>query len=288
MPRRGLTVLALLFASSTLAVGQPVVAPPLDVILERAGDAVARFYARSESIVSTETVVQQDLRYDLTAETGLSRRLVYERRIVWDAADPDQTPEAHIQRELISANNRPPRPRDKPKCFDKESSTPDLMQMLLPVKRGDYTFTLQKPGRTERRPALVIDFSERQRGPSRLIAKPREGVEGCYDVNIDGHTRGRIWLAPDTYEVLRIDQRLKGPVGVSSYEKGRVPFETTFEREDISTVYRAVTFSDPDETMVLPFSVVMLRVQTGARQRETTTFTNYRRFVTEGRIVQEP
>jgi hypothetical protein len=162
------------------------------------------------------------------------------------------------------------------------------MQMLLPVNQPDYIFTLGKPGRSERRPALVLDFQERQKPKGRVIVTPKEGVDDCYTVPLEGHYRGRIWLSPETFEVLQIDTRLKGPLEVSSRERGRRPFEATFERSDTTTIYRAVSFTDPDETIILPASVVVLHAQTGYRQREQTTFSNYRRFVTEGRIVQGP
>jgi hypothetical protein len=288
MPRRLPLLLALLIAPIAVAAQTPAAGLSLNDVLARAGDAVAQYYARAQSIVSTETVVLQPLKYDLSPDTAFPRRLVYERRVAWDATADGQAPEARVLRELVSANNRAPRPRDKPKCFDKDSTTPDAIQMLLPANQGDYEFKLARPGRSERRPALILEFTERRKASSRITATPKEGVDDCYTVPLEGHYRGRIWLSPDTFEVLQIDTRLKGPLDVSARERGKRAFDATFERSDTTTIYRAVSFTDPDETIILPASVVMLHAQTGYRQREMTTFSNYRRFVTEARIVTEP
>jgi hypothetical protein len=51
-----------------------------------------------------------------------------------------------------------------------------------------------------------------------------------------------------------------------------------------------VTFRDPDETLMVPASIESLTIVRNAgvpRLRTTQTFSNYRRFVTGGRIVKE-
>ena len=62
----------------------------------------------------------------------------------------------------------------------------------------------------------------------------------------------------------------------------------TIERADSSIEYRAVTFSDPDETWLVPASIVSLTIVRNAgvpRLRTRQVFSNYRRFTTAGRIV---
>ena len=61
------------------------------------------------------------------------------------------------------------------------------------------------------------------------------------------------------------------------------------ERADTSIRYRPVTFQDPDETLMLPASVETLQVirNSGApRVRKTQVFSKYRRFVTDGRVLE--
>jgi hypothetical protein len=68
------------------------------------------------------------------------------------------------------------------------------------------------------------------------------------------------------------------------------PSTMVVERLDSSIVYRRVTFSDPDETVMLPASketVSVIRNAGTPRLRTTQSFRNYRRFMTGGRIVVE-
>jgi hypothetical protein len=63
-----------------------------------------------------------------------------------------------------------------------------------------------------------------------------------------------------------------------------------FERLDSSIVFGSVTFTDPDERLTLPISVDSLQVARNAgtpRVRTTQRFSNYRRFITGGRIVDQ-
>ena len=56
-------------------------------------------------------------------------------------------------------------------------------------------------------------------------------------------------------------------------------------------MFGPVKFVDPDETLMLPASVDSLQVVRNAgvpRSRKTQRFSNYRRFITGGRIVQNP
>ena len=59
----------------------------------------------------------------------------------------------------------------------------------------------------------------------------------------------------------------------------------------ISTLrYKAVPFTDPDEILLVPESVESLTVVRSALQstRRTERFSDYRRFLTATRIVEEP
>jgi hypothetical protein len=54
--------------------------------------------------------------------------------------------------------------------------------------------------------------------------------------------------------------------------------------------YKPVTFADPEETLLLPASIETLTVIRNAdvpRMLRIQAFANYRRFVTEGRVVPE-
>ena len=60
------------------------------------------------------------------------------------------------------------------------------------------------------------------------------------------------------------------------------------ERWDTTIRFKAVRFSDPDETLMLPVSSTSLRITRGAGQprlRTVVEYTDYRRFLTGGRVV---
>jgi hypothetical protein len=74
------------------------------------------------------------------------------------------------------------------------------------------------------------------------------------------------------------------------HSRGTGVFSMVIERADSSIRYRAVKFDDPDETLMLPRSIETTTVWRNAsinRMRMTQQFSDYRRFVTDGRIVVE-
>jgi len=92
--------------------------------------------------------------------------------------------------------------------------------------------------------------------------------------------------------VLRLDRHIMGPtdVRVSSrlQTKYRLPGWLTIDRDDVTLRFGPVSFSDPDETMLLPESIESLTVvRTGLQSsRRTQVFRNYRRFLVSSRLKQ--
>jgi len=257
----------------------------LSVTLERVGARIEQYYARARSVVCTETVRLQPLRADL-APDGFARRLVYELRVGWEPqADGDA--EATVLRQILTVDGKPPRPKDDPGCLDPKPVSPEPLAFLLPSRRGEYAFTLAGPGRTDGRSGLMLDYKSASKRPPEIVWKNE-----CVSVDLPGMTRGRVWIDAATGDVLRLDERLTGMFEL------RVPREQArnssspwmmIERADTSIHYRAVTFHDPDETLMLPASIESFTVIRNAgvpRLRTTQEFSNYRRFVTGGRLVR--
>lgn len=290
-----LRVCALMLAATLTAGALPhgAQAPGRDVasLLAAVGSSVERYYARAQSVVCIEDVRLQTLGHDLLSDGSSFRRLRYELRVDWESSSDGRAPAATVHRELLKVNDRPPKPRDRPACIDPTPLSPDALEMLLPAKQGGYAFTFAGNGRVAGRMAVMLDYRARQAGP--IMIREREGREDCWHVDLPGRTRGRVWVDAETGDVLRLDERLIGIVDVtlpSGPRKRRDPLTVVFERLDSSTVYRPVTFSDPDETIMLPASaesVSVIRNSGVPRLRTTQKFSNYRRFTTAGRIVQE-
>ena len=263
----------------------------LAALLERVGAAVERYYTRAQSIICVETVRLQSLGFDLVPDASSARQLTYELRVAWADAESGEPPDAVVQRELIKIGSRAPRPKDKPECLDPSAVSPDTLAMLLPSKQSEFTFTSAGTNKFKGREALLIDYKSKQTGP--VTATAHEDREDCFKIDMPGRTKGRIWIDAQSDEVLRLDEHLIGFVDVTlpaDRKNGRGPQPVVFERLDSSIVFGPVTFADPDETLTLPLSVDSLTVVRNAgtpRLRKTQRFTNYKRFITGGRIVEQ-
>jgi hypothetical protein len=261
-------------------------------VLRRAGERVERYFKRAQSILCLEVVHLQPLSTSWSTN-GLGRTVESELRLSWEP-DPNGVPstEAQMMRQLLKVNGRPPRKDDWRNCTspEQQSQEPQALSMLLPVRRHEYRFTLTGETRIDRRPAYTIDY--RLLKTMTVDSKMVEGRDDCVSFDIEGGMRGRIWIDAQTYDVLRLDERLATLVDIPlPFEARRLPnapWFWTMERWETSTRFKPVTFTDPDETLVLPESRLTVQVTRGSgtpRLRTMTTYKNYQRFVTGARVV---
>jgi hypothetical protein len=270
-------------ALATLTVHAQAPASPVDLreTLELVGKHLTQFYERARSVVCIETVVIQTLTSSFSPD-GPSRELKYELRIEWN---PDDGAEAKIVRELIAVGGRPPRAKDKPGCMDPKSASVDSLALLLPAHRNEYAFSWAGAGRAQGRASVMLDY--KGVGATRPAAVWHDD---CVSVDLSGRTRGRVWVDAATGDVVRLDEHLLGifefPV---PRDRAIGPQSLVIERADSSVTYRPVAFHDPEETIMLPASILsMTMIRSGATSsRITQTFSGYRRFVTAGRVVTD-
>jgi len=265
----------------------------LATILERAGEKVIEYFARAQSLVCLETVRLQPLGTGLTAD-GFARVVESELRLSWDPLlDTALPPEAKTRRRWRKVNGHQPRKNDHDNCTapEQQASETQPLSMLLPEQRRDYVFSLARPEKLDGRTVLVVNY--RITTPTSVEVSEVEGKDDCISYEVEGGVRGRLWLDPDTHEVLRLDQGLSGlvevplPRRIARRTNGNSHF--TVERMDTSIRFKAITFTDPDETLVLPVSSTQLRVTRGSGQprlRTVTEYVRYRRFLTGARVVQ--
>ncbi|NOT27901.1 MAG: hypothetical protein HOP16_17595 [Acidobacteria bacterium] len=283
---RRLVVVALV----VLAAAAPVRAqrqPPEDLAktLAQVAQRVEAWYGRAQTVVATETVVIQPLGLNSTPSV-IPRRLVFELRVGWEP-DPDRPGGplvASVLRQPISSG-RASR-RDDPGCMDPKPVSPEPLAMLLPERLNESRFSLAGTGRVDRRAAVMIDF----RGV--MAAPPEVTWTGeCVSVSLPGRSRGRIWVDAATHDVLRIDDRLIGTftLDVPREQVRRGSTSTmVIESAESSIRYRQVSFQDPEEALMLPVSIDITTVIRGAttqRMRISQRLSDYRRFLTGGRIV---
>src|SRR5688572_122021 len=268
------------------AIGQSISA---DQTVNRLSGYVEQYYARAQSIVTNESVIVQQIRRDLSAD-GFARRLVYELRVEWDpTVEGDESP-AKITRQLLTVNGKPPKKGDEPECLDPPSVSPEPMAFLLPSHRHKVAFTSAGIGRVDGRDALMVDYRSLEEG--KATAESKESKDECIQLNVVGRARGRLWADPETAAIVRLDEHLIGMVDFQVPRKSqRVggAMYMTLDRSDVSIRYRPVLFSEPDETIMLPAEIItswMWRTPAFSGTRITQSFTNYRRFVTAGRIIR--
>jgi hypothetical protein len=286
-------VLVTLVLSGAVRVRAQQASLPVETLLDRVTERVRAFLIRAQSLVCFETVHIQPLDSGLGA-AGFGRTVLSELRLSWDPLAQSDTPtEARSLRQVLKVNGHEPRKNDRDDCTSPEQQTsePQPLSMFLPDERDDYTFRLGKPGKVDGREAVVLEY--RQKGKVETSAHELEGKPDCISYSVEGGMRGRVWIDPVSFDVLRLDRGLIGLVDIElPAQVARRPGAAnrwTLQMWDTSYRFKPVTFTDPDETLLLPVSTTSLHVKRGggiSRMRTVTTYTAYRRFLTGARIVQ--
>jgi hypothetical protein len=264
---------------------------PADVpaLLARIGERVEQYYARAQSIMCVETVRIDHMDAEFRLNYGHSPRLVYELRVSRDAtADGTPLPEATVQRQLLSVDGRPPRPSDESPCEDPNRSPAEPLAFLLPARQKAFVFAWAGTSKVDGRPAVMLDYRQAVPGEPQIY-----WIDKCVQMDLPGHYRGRLWADAASGEVLRLDEQLMRMFELRRPEAFRVDGGSDsiiLERDDTSIRYKAVTFHDPEEVVMLPSSIQNMIVMRGSvpRTRKSQTFSDYRRFVTGGRLVKDP
>lgn len=250
-------------------------------LLERVGQYVERYYERALTLLATETIVVQPLARDMLDE-AYAWELVNEVRI-----EPDPADATHVMmiRELVRARRPALGPQEFGTCLESRLQAPDPLAFLLPARQGRYQYTIPRLDTTSSVQAQRVDYAP--------VTRQQPVVEWqgrCGNIRSPGGMRGSIWIDADTGSVLRLEARLPESVKIiGPLEPGRrTPRTFTLERHDTTIEYDRVRFTEPDETVLLPRRIASIqRVRNAGvpEVRVTRTFTDYRRFLTNGRAI---
>lgn len=279
----------IIVAAATVTAQAP---PDIDTILARVGAGIADYYLRAQNVICTEKATVQTVGRDYSPQ-GFARVTEYELRV---ETDPDtESPEAKVVRELRRVNGKAPREKDKNDragCTDANPLSSEPLSFLLPAHRAEYTFASTGFGKGRESRSLILEFtSSKGDGKGELIEDPR-GHEGCFTFSLPVVMKGRVWIDAETYQVLRVEQRMAGmadlKVPAKLQRKHNLNNNVTVERHDTVIRYKIIPFSNPDEVMLLPESIDTLLMMRGGLEsiRSRQAFTDYRRFLTAGRIVK--
>lgn len=247
-------------------------------LVGRVVSAVERHYQRAQTLVATETTTIQPLTRAMKNQ-GSARTVTSEVRFEWGGGDASP----RTIRQLVNADG--PRLTDTP-CYEPRAESHDRLAILLPP---------WKNLRLGVRGTYVVGGLLVQRIDFDLLTKdaPRaKWKDDCGQVQAGISTHGQFWVDPASGEVLRFVEGLVSSVKVPGPPRsdGRAPREYTVSRADTTIDFARYVFTDPDETLLLPSRVDRVLVVTNAsvpRLRETVTFTNYRRYLTSGRVVSQ-
>jgi hypothetical protein len=286
--RWAITAALCLFTASATAQAPP----DIEILLTRVGERIADYYKRAQNVVCTEKTTVQPVGHDY-APVGFARVTEYELRV-----EPDESGEssdAKVVRELLRVNGKAPREKDKKDragCTDANPLSSEPLAFLLPSHRSEYTFVSGGFGKGKDRNTIIIEFtSGKPEGKGELSEDPR-GHADCFTWSLPVVVKGRVWLDSETYQVVRVEQRMAGmadlTVSAKLQRKHNLDTNVVVERHDTTIRYKTVPFHDPDEAMLLPESIETLIVVHGGLEsiRSKQTFTEYRRFLTAGRIVK--
>jgi len=283
-------------ALSLLTASAAAQAPPdIDTLLARVSARIADYYARAQHVICIEKSTVQPVGHDF-APAGFARVTESELRVESDPdADGDGFAGATVVRQLMKVNGRKPRDKDKNDragCTDANPLSTEPLAFLLPAHRSEYAFVLGGPGKGKDRNTLIIDFtSSKPEGKGELSEDPR-GHEDCFHFDIPVVMKGRVWVDAFSYEVVRAEQRMAGMaeirVPVKLQRRHNLGNSVVVERNDTTIRYKAIPFHDPDESMLLPESIETLMVVRGGLEsmRSRQVYSDYRRFMTGGRIVK--
>jgi hypothetical protein len=264
--------------------------PSLDELMTRIGERIAEYYRRAQNVVCTEKSTVQALGSNFSPE-GFPRTVESELHVEADAGDG----EAKVVREIRKVNGRVPREKDKKDrstCTDPNPLSSEPLSFLLPGHRSEYRFSTVTAGKEQNRETLAIDYVSIKRKSTLELREDPRGREGCFQWSGDVAVKGRIWVDAKTYDVVRVDERFSGPIDMKVSDKlqRRYNFASwmVVERYDVTIRYRTVAFTDPEEALLLPESINMVNVLRGGLEstRRTQTFSDYRRFLTGGRLVK--
>jgi len=293
-PREGfrrLLVASVLAASGwTVSTAGSTSPPNLPSLVAGVGDRLSDYYRHAQQLVCLErsTVIPIDSGWRLD---GFARTVESELRL--DIDDVAVVREPRVTREIRRVNGREPRERDRTNragCTDPTPLSPEPLAFLLPEHRDEYVFTAARDVTERNRAAFAIDFSSVKRKGHPELIEDEGGHDDCFDWKGPVAITGRVWVDAATFDVLRLERRVTGPtdVRVPMPLQRRYQFNPwlTLDRDDLTLRYKEVTFTDPDETVLLPESIESLTVFRGGLQsmRRTQVFSDYRRFLTAGRI----
>ena len=232
----------------------PRVECPLPHVLRGAGQRMKEFVANLEKFTATERVEHQaidptggwhssevrDFNYVVMVKrTSMDVFLMDEYRN--GSSDPEQFP-AHIATQGM----------------------PAIALLFHPVLASDYTFTCEGLGGWEGRSAWQVHYVQKPDRPSRILSYSAGGKYSSLPL------KGRAWIDPGTFHVLRIETELVKPLP-----------EVGLTVDHVAISYQPVEFPSRAQELWLPKIVDLYVERQGRRYYRRHTFKDFQLFVVD-------
>ncbi|HEX8187717.1 MAG TPA: hypothetical protein VF586_05165 [Pyrinomonadaceae bacterium] len=294
---RSLLLLLLATAACAPARAQgPGAEPARDVrlerILDRVGEGVEKYQAELFRIAFTETLRQEELREDMTPKK--SKEFVFDTIVSREALSEEEGDYYPKTVRRLRAVDGKPSKRGGGRDAAAGAAVSSLV-FLLPKHRRDFQFTLEGEEGFEGRAAFRIRVLRRGEGPPRV--EWEKGVVGV-SFYVFAPSVNFLWVDAETYDVLRFESHLAEPFEFESPRTfGAGPLRVGPSRKlkyaarDYAVNFRRERFKDPEQTLLVPVAAEWTNVIEGARRprtRATLRFSNYQRFRSDVKVVEEP
>lgn len=266
-------------------------------LLERVGERIQKYQDAMFSIAFTEILQQQQLRSDGTAKDK-PKEFVYDSVVVSRASAVNKEISFPlITRTLKTVDGKPTEQKnlkERSKCTDTnpQPAYGDPLNFLLPKNQNNFTFSYAGEADLDgRKTAILLINQPPASEPVKIIDKGN-----CFYLSRGLRRQGKIWIDLNTFDVVQIQWQLaesftgKIPFGVAKF--GIFPLlrparEISYDKQEFTMRFRAVTFQNPEQILWLPSSSESVWILKGAGIegfRTTTEYARYKRFLTSVEI----
>lgn len=258
----------------------------LSLILKRVGESVERYHGGLFSVRFTETMWEEELKEDLKTAKK-SRQFVYDSVLLREElSEVEGDYVAVTTRRLVSLDGKPQK-----KGGETKDTSVYSLNAMLPRYQKLYRISLEGEAALGGRRAFVLSLLRAGED------EPHVEWEGGR-FRVAAPTRTRVWVDAENYDVMQMESALVEPFEFQSPGVFGGPFgrfgpskRLRYAREDSLVRFRRVQFKDPEQALLLPESAEWLRVIEGASRPRTRTriaFSDYRRFRSGVKVVEEP
>lgn len=266
----------------------------VELILSRAGGKVEQYLAGMFSISFTEVLRREALKEDWTPK-GKAKEHVFDNVVLREQrAGDEQDFQGRAVRRLRTVDGKRVKPSKQKgeldKCGAPRATYADPLSLLLPKQRSFFFFSYEGEEILRGRKTYRLGYAPR------VPLEPGTRAErGCFYAW--GKYKGTLWIDAENFDVLQLATRLTEEFDFESPRVLTAGFarfgpkrKLRLVRSEYTMRFGRVRFKDPEQELLLPESSETLAVIRGGREprvRHTSSFRDYRRFVSDVKIIED-